>query len=117
MTRLVGQLPCPKLTLMSCAAAVAVAMRIPATPTAAVTRRTRRPELRVTIFLVDARANWPSPLRDFRRGFCRVLRPARAVRASPRTWIRVAGRISGPALGQILNRPGLCDRSGARGAL
>src|SRR6516164_8742076 len=34
MKRSVGPLPCPKLTLMSCVAAVAVGMRIPATPTA-----------------------------------------------------------------------------------
>src|SRR5262252_1821997 len=34
MKRSVGPVACPKLTLMSCVAAVAVAMRIPATPTA-----------------------------------------------------------------------------------
>src|SRR5262249_34262545 len=91
-----------------------VAMRIPATPTATVTRRTRRPELRVTIFLVDGRASWPSPLRDFRRGSCRALQPAHVVRASPRTWVRIAAQISVLPSARIFALLGVYDRAGAR---
>src|SRR6478752_4167749 len=110
MTRSVRPLPCPKLTLMSCAATGAVAMRIPATPTATVTRRTRRLELRVTISLVDGPASWPSPLRDFRRGFCRGLGPAHAARALNRTWVRSEARI----LVLPSARTVVCDRAEAR---
>ena len=77
-TRSVRPLPCPKFTLISCADAVAVnPARIPATPTATVTRRTRRSEAPVTIFLEDGPASWPSPLRDSRTGSCRASPAAR----------------------------------------
>ena len=78
ITRSVRPLPCPKFTLMSCADAVAVSpARIPATPTATVTRRTRRSEAPVTIFLEDGPTNWPSPLQDFRTSSCQASPVAR----------------------------------------